>query len=129
MKCSVLVLATLGFIACDPEPTDSPASTEGLVLGALDNSEIAEVVRKGRARLKFCYEAALADDAELEGRMTVKFVIAATGEVSSAELVVDEIGLDVFADCVLDRFDAMIFPPPVGNGIVIVRYPLVFSPA
>jgi len=133
MKCSFLMLSVLGLIACDQEPLDDSTVTEDVVLGALDKSLIDDVVREGMPEIRSCYQSALAVDPDLEGKIVVKFVIAASGEVSRSEITDDEItddeiGAEDVTDCILDHVDGFVFPPPVGNGIVIVRYPFLFTP-
>lgn len=80
-----------------------------------------------------CYQGWLSQNPELEGKLKVKFVIAAreddpeVGRVKKIELVdttVDHVWME---GCVLSAVEDAEFAPPAGGGVVIVTYPLNFS--
>jgi hypothetical protein len=49
------------------------------------------------------------------------------GQVCSATLALDELGETAVSSCVLQRFQALAFPAPVG-GCVDVEVPMNFTP-
>ena len=115
----------------------------GGAIGRLPPEVVQKVVRASFAEMQRCYESGLAHNAKLEGRLTTRFVIAREGHVSSATEEATPpapaaAGMPVqvgalFPDpsvttCVLGVFRTLRFPPPVG-GIVVVVYPIIFSPA
>lgn len=99
-----------------------------LVLGSLDRAQIDAVVKRNTASIKYCYQRQLPQHPDLAGKISVKFVIAGDGTVSSASLKESSLGNASVESCVVGRFKTMRFPEPKGNGMVIVTYPFLFSP-
>jgi hypothetical protein len=97
------------------------------VNGRLPPEAVQRVVRQNSGRLRACYEAALKQNPELEGRVSVKFVIDREGAVALAspwsDTTLPDIGV---AQCVTRAYQSMTFPKPTG-GIVTVVYPIVFT--
>lgn len=106
------------------------ADTGGrIILGpALDASLIDGVIKRYYRQIKYCYQKQLQRDPSLGGKVTVKFTIAASGSVSKASVAASTMGNATVDTCVVDRFRKMTFPKPKGGGIVVVKYPFVFSP-
>lgn len=103
-----------------PTPEPSPEHT-----GRLDPDVLRRVLRGHTATFRRCYEAGLAKDPTLEGRLTLALVIDPTGAVTSAE------DTPPFADravaaCVLRHARTVVFPAPQGGSLSVV-YPLVFA--
>jgi len=136
MKPTLSVLLLSSMLGC--AGTTGPDDVSGLddanqvddvnpILGALDSSDISSVVRESRPSIKACYEAGLAIDPELSGRVEVKFIISPSGAVSKSEIkesTVDSVDVE---DCMLDVMSNLQFPEPEGGGIVIVTFPFVLS--
>lgn len=99
-----------------------------IILGALDRSLIDEVIKRHMSQIRYCYQRELTKDPALSGKITVKFVIAKDGTVSSAETKATTMNNDAVESCVVGRFMRMQFPAPKGGGIVVVSYPFLFSP-
>ena len=96
--------------------------------GSLPKEVIAKVIKQNLGGVRHCYEKELAKNPKLEGKITMKIVIAPEGTVRSSE----DISSSAFpskavSDCVVARFKAMVFPKPKGGGIVIVNYPVIFK--
>jgi hypothetical protein len=111
-----------------PAQDEAPAAnTATSAVGRLAPERIQSVVRANFDALRACYETGLKRDAQLRGRVGVRFVIGLDGRVSG---VSDE-GSDMpdreVLRCVLDGFRLLEFPRPDG-GIVKVVYPIIFSP-
>lgn len=101
-------------------------------VGRLPTETIEAVVRRGYPEMRRCYEAGLARDPALSGRITVRFVIDLDGTVmlaGEAEGVAEERPLPdrEVAACVAARFTELVFPAPEG-GVVTVVYPIRFRP-
>ncbi len=101
---------------------------EAIVLGALDKGLIDAVVKRNSSQIRYCYQRELTKDPTLSGKVTVKFVIAKDGAVSSAVTKVSTLDNRAVESCINGRFMRFQFPEPKGGGIVIVSYPFRFSP-
>jgi len=98
------------------------------VSGRLPPETIQRVVRQSFGRFRACYEAGLARNPGLAGRVSTRFVIVRDGTVGAvADAGADLADADVGA-CVRRAFGALEFPAPTG-GVVNVTYPIVFSSA
>lgn len=99
-----------------------------IILGALDKSLIDAVIKRNMNQIRYCYQRELTKNPSLGGKITVKFVIAKDGTVSSATTKTSTMNSPVVESCINGRFMRFQFPEPKGGGIVIVSYPFIFSP-
>ncbi len=99
-----------------------------IILGALDKSLIDAVIKRNMNQIRYCYQRELTKNPALGGKITVKFVIAKDGTVSSATTKASTMGSPAVEGCINGRFMRFQFPEPKGGGIVIVSYPFIFSP-
>jgi hypothetical protein len=106
----------------------SATSGDPLILGALDRSLIDKVIKAKMAQIRYCYQRELQKDPSLGGKISIKFTIAKDGSVSKASVNSTTINNGAVESCVVGRFYKMQFPEPKGGGIVIVKYPFIFSP-
>lgn len=116
-----------------PVPTAGEGGTatvgsDTIIMGTLDKALIDAVIKRNMNQLRYCYQRELTRDATLAGKITVKFVIAKDGTVSSATTKSTTMANSAVEDCLNGRFMKFQFPEPAGGGIVIVSYPFVFSP-
>ncbi|UQA56194.1 AgmX/PglI C-terminal domain-containing protein [Polyangium aurulentum] len=95
--------------------------------GRLASGIIQRVVRQNFVRMRACYERGLKANPKLSGKMTVRFVIALDGNVAVAESKAADIPDPEVVRCVVSVVKSLVFPQPEG-GIVIVQYPIAFSP-
>jgi hypothetical protein len=86
----------------------------------------AQLAAKG-AQGRGCYERALRQNAQLQGRMRVAVRISGTGSVCRANVTLNEIGDSAIATCVTQIFRSSTFAPPQG-GCVDAEVPLRFEP-
>ena len=93
------------------------------MLGEVDKSAIDQVIKRHMNQIRYCYQRALVNEPELAGKVTVKFVIAKDGTVSSAEVKSTTMNNSTVEHCILGRFLRMQFPVPRGGGVAIVSYP------
>ncbi len=97
------------------------------VSGRLPPEVIQRIVRANYGRFRSCYQTALRNNPNLQGRVSVRFVIGRDGRVSNVGGSGDIPDSGVVS-CVTRSFYSLSFPQPDG-GIVTVGYPIVFSPA
>lgn len=97
------------------------------VLGGLDQSVVARIVRRHQNEIRYCYERQLQKDPNLTGRIAVRWVIDGMGNVTSATVLGDTVASPAVADCILTRVRRWRFPEPRGGGIVVVTYPWIFT--
>ena len=98
-----------------------------IILGAVDRGAIESVIARHRNQIRYCYQRELTKNPSLAGKMTMKFVIAKDGNVSSAKVKTSSLGNQAVESCVSGRFMRMQFPQPQGGGIAIVNYPFSFT--
>ncbi|HTQ07996.1 MAG TPA: AgmX/PglI C-terminal domain-containing protein [Polyangiaceae bacterium] len=97
------------------------------VAGRLPPEQIQAIVRGHYDDFKSCYEAGLAGNPNLAGRIDARFVIGQDGAVSNLSFTESTLlDCDVI-ECVLKGFSTLAFPPPQG-GVVTVIYPIVLEP-
>lgn len=120
--------------SCDDCGDMGPKKTGGLktsgdpiIMGALDSSVIDGVVKRHLQSLRFCYQRELSRRPDMEGKVSMRFVIAADGSVSRANATKSSLGSPEVESCLSERFLRMTFPEPKGGGIVVVTYPFMFS--
>jgi hypothetical protein len=98
-----------------------------LIIGALDPALIDQVIQRHMSQIKYCYARQLNQNPDLGGKISIKFVIANDGSVSNGQVKTSTMNNDAVEDCMVRQFHRMQFPPPKGNGIVVVSYPFVFT--
>lgn len=96
------------------------------VSGKLPPEVIQRIVRQNFGRFRLCYENALRTSPNMEGRVTVSFVIGTEGNVSGVSAKTDMSDASI-ASCVSKAFNNLMFPKPEA-GVVKVTYPINFSP-
>jgi hypothetical protein len=103
------------------------AQVPGPPYGRLPPEVIQRVVRARFAQYRDCYDAGLARNASLQGRVSVSFVIDRQGHVADARDAGSTLqDPDVIA-CIVKGFADLSFPKPDG-GVVTVVYPISFAP-
>jgi TonB family protein len=89
--------------------------------------EIARVVNANRDQFRTCYDQGRARNPRLTGRVSTRFVIDASGAVSSAASEPSTTMPDVqVIACVVSTFQSLKFPAPHGGGDMTVTYPFDF---
>jgi hypothetical protein len=107
---------------CVQEPKQPPTPA-----GRLPPEQIQSVVRARNAAFRKCYDAGLARDPGLRGRVTTRFLIDPDGRVSKAHVAGNELTDCEVTTCMIEELKQCVFPKPEG-GVVTVVYPLVFEP-
>ena len=107
--------------------TDISRDGAQCMVGALPVEVIKKVIAENRNQVRYCYEVELQRHQTLQGRVLVKFVIAANGSVAAVRIESSTLNSPVVERCILAKIKGWRFPPPVGGGLVEVRYPFVFK--
>lgn len=100
---------------------------ESEVSGGLDREVIAKYIQSQKGKILFCYERQLSANPGLFGKVSVKFQIAAGGEVDTYNISETTLGNDSVESCLLQLISQWKFPKPAGGVKVIVSYPFVFK--
>ena len=94
--------------------------------GKLDKAVVKRYIRKQINKIRWCYQSAFQRNPDLEGKMTVQFIISPTGSVMRAKVLASTMGDSELARCVERKIQTWKFPAPKGGGVVKVNYPFVF---
>jgi TonB family protein len=105
-------------------------ASETVILGGLDKDVIDKIIRQYFSQIRYCYEKEVSGGSPgIRGRVMTRFVISASGRVSSAAVSSSSLGNDAVQNCLTGVLKRIVFPEPLGGGIVEVSYPFVFSPS
>jgi hypothetical protein len=109
--------------------TKSPGirAAAATINGRLPPEVIQRIVRQNFGRFRLCFENGLTKNPNLQGRVTVKFIIDRAGAVSQAADGGSELPDAAVVQCVVRGFSNLSFPAPEG-GLVQVAYPIIFTP-
>lgn len=94
------------------------------VAGSVARASVLAVIRGQGEQIRACYEAAmdrLPDNTR--GKVVVRFVIDAAGQVPAASIADNELGVPEVACCLAERVAQWSFPPPSAGNFVVVEYP------
>jgi len=97
------------------------------VSGRLPPEVIQRIVRQNFGRFRLCFENGLRNNPNLQGRVSVRFVIGRDGAVSQVQNGGSDMPDGGVVSCTVRAFYGLSFPQPEG-GIVTVTYPIMFSP-
>lgn len=97
------------------------------VNGRLPPEVIQRIVRQNYGRFRLCYENGLRNNPNLQGRVSVRFIIGRDGSVSNVGNAGSDLPDPAVVSCVTRAYYGLSFPQPEG-GIVTVVYPIMFSP-
>jgi hypothetical protein len=100
---------------------------QSTVNGRLPPEVIQRIVRQNYGRFRMCYEQGLKGNPNLEGRVSVRFVIGSDGAVSHVSNGGSDLPSSSVVACVVRAYYGLSFPQPEG-GIVTVVYPIMFAP-
>ncbi len=100
-----------------------------VVEGSIDKELIRRVIHQHRSQIRFCYESELVRHPGMNGKVTVRFIIGATGAIRRANVETSTLGNATVENCIVSRVYQWQFPRPKGGGIVVVNYPFLFKEA
>ncbi len=96
--------------------------------GSLPPEVVQRIVRQNLDRFRTCYEQGAKTNPTLEGRVTVSFVIAGSGDVTKAWDGGSDLPSKATASCVVQAFSAIKFPESEDKKISTVVAPILFAP-
>ena len=102
---------------------------QAIVRGSLDKEIIRRIVRRHSNEVKYCYEQELRRNPDLGGRITVQFTIAASGQVTAAQLQSSTVGNARVENCTVQAVRRWEFPMRLDGDLATVYYPFVLTPA
>jgi len=97
------------------------------VAGHLPPEMIQRIVREHDKQLRQCYERGLMTNPNLQGSVSVRFVIGRDGSVSNVRNGGSSVPDSAVVGCVMRAYYGLSFPEPAG-GIVTVVHPIQFEP-
>lgn len=100
---------------------------ESEISGGLDREVIADFIRKNIGHILYCYERSLSANPNLFGKVSVRFVIGATGQVSTQKIGESTLKDGRVEGCILEKIALWKFPTPRGGVNVSVTYPFLFK--
>jgi len=101
-----------------------------IIMGGLDKDLIDKIIKQHIREIRYCYEKeANKSTADLRGRVMMRFVIAASGRVSQSGVESTSLSNAGVEKCLVGVMQRIVFPEPLGGGIVEVSYPFLFAPA
>jgi TonB family protein len=95
--------------------------------GCLSGEVVARVLGRVVSQAKYCYEKELARTPSLEGKVTTRFVIDATGAVETVTITESTLASAEVEACLTRVVQRLRFPPCEGGGIAEVTYPWIFK--
>lgn len=104
-------------------------ASETIIMGGLDKSVIDEYIKRHMRQIRNCYERELSGSQKLAGRISTRFVISGTGRVTQAGVESSSMGNANVEKCLTGVLQRIVFPEPLGGGIVEVSYPFAFNPS
>ena len=90
------------------------------------NKHVFDLVNTRLVEIRDCYEEMLKTDRTLSGRITAKFTIARTGEVSKAMTTINEIAPEM-GECILGVIRSIKFDANEPRDLTF-EFPFVFTP-
>jgi TonB family protein len=88
---------------------------------------IRRVVLRNIGQITHCHEQGLAQNPQVEGRVTVRFVIGSDGTVVVSQPV-QNVSVASVGHCIAEAVRRWQFPRPEGDGVVTVNYPFTLEP-
>lgn len=100
---------------------------ESEVVGGLDREVIADFIRRNIGHILYCYERSLSANPNLFGKVSVRFVIGASGQVETQKIGESTLKDARVEGCILEKISRWKFPTPKGGVQVSVNYPFLFK--
>jgi TonB family protein len=98
---------------------------EAETVGGLSREQIRRVVRRNLPQVRACYEQTLVSRPDLEGRVSVQFIISPSGAVQSAAVAGSSVANTTMESCVAQAVRR--WPFPATAGVTSVTYPFMFQ--
>jgi len=118
-----------------PEPAaPAPAGSIGgepilpdvVVIGGISAKSVSDTIDAGMTGIAPCYTGQLAANADLAGKVLVRFIITGDGTVSRSRIKSTSLRHEPTETCVNDAVTKLVFPKLQSGKTAIVVYPFVF---
>jgi TonB family protein len=103
------------------------AETERATAGVGDHEDPQDVIRKHMSELQTCYDRELASTLNLAGKMTLRWQVAASGTVSSVQVVQSSGPNIALEQCVGAAVGSWRFPMPKDESAAAVTHTFIFK--
>lgn len=113
-----------------PVPLEPPPALSAGDDGRLDKKQIREVVTDHIEDIRGCYNAGLAEEPNLIGRVAIEFVIGPEGAVVQSTIAESDLpeSASEVAECIARATETWTFPRKGAENNIIVTYPFNLSP-
>ncbi len=110
------------------KPTGPRVKSHGVITkGSISKATIRRLVQRQLPQIKHCYEKGLSKRPDLEGRISVRFVISSKGVVQTAAVVDSTLSNTPVEQCIARAVQRITFPQPDDGGVVIATYPFALT--
>jgi TonB family protein len=91
------------------------------------DASLLAVVRRYAPGIQFCYDNELEKHAGLGGKLIIAITVAASGQVTGAQVVRDTVGSPALVSCATSQIETWRFPA-IQEGVVTFQAPFIFTP-
>lgn len=109
------------------EDGESATDQDSGMTSEAERDAIRRTVRQHRDEVAECYEQRLRENPDLEGMITISWLVDPDGEVAQSRVVDSELDDEQVGECIADRILDWTFPELAGEGLTRVTYPFNFS--
>ncbi|MBI5534402.1 MAG: AgmX/PglI C-terminal domain-containing protein [Deltaproteobacteria bacterium] len=96
--------------------------------GGLPTEIVQRIVRQNFGRFRLCYENGLKNNPNLQGRVSTRFIIDASGVVQSVTNGGSDLPDPNVVQCVIKAYAGLSFPAPDSGQAITVVVPISFAP-
>ncbi len=89
--------------------------------------EVGAVIHKHLDEVRYCHDAAMVYQPNINGKLIVHFSVNAAGGVKNPSIASSTLNNDKLAQCIIGRLSKWKFPKPKGGGEVSIDYPFIFK--
>jgi outer membrane biosynthesis protein TonB len=97
------------------------------VAEGLTKDQVGAVIHRHMSEIRYCYEAAMLRQPDVEGKLSVAFTIDGRGQVAASHAAGSSLADRQLDHCVVSRLATWKFPKPRGGVRVAVNYPFIFK--
>ena len=129
MRIAIVLVLALSAQAPDAPNLPVPAvaaPAKPLFGGGLSREEVQREVTSAMNAIKGCYEASLKKNPNLQGKVTLHWLISGTGDVTDVWIKGTTLNDAPAEECMRQTIKKLHFPSPKGGGVVNVTYPFSF---
>jgi TonB family protein len=96
------------------------------ITGDLDKATVKRYIDSKMNQVKWCYQQALLKKPDLQGEMTIEWIITPNGKVMGVKVLSSAINDKEMEQCIVSRIETWVFPPSKSGLPGKVRYPFIF---